>query len=104
MKRIQGMKTQTTDFSSWLEEALIVFEPFLVAECQSRLRGTPPALAEAIERVYYAPLDERERRRWHEAFHARRRRWRRAFRRVNRCRGRGAGRLARWRQTWHLGR
>ncbi len=43
------MKTQTTDFSSWLGEALTVFEPFLVAECQSRLRGTPPALAEAIE-------------------------------------------------------
>lgn len=71
---------------------------------QRDLKAASQALAEAIERVYYAPLDERERRRWHEAFHARRRRWRRAFRRVNRCRGRGAGRLARWRQTWHLGR
>ncbi len=43
------MKTQTTDFSSWLEEVLTVFEPFLVAECESRLCGTPPVMAEAIE-------------------------------------------------------
>ncbi|WP_458524408.1 transglutaminase family protein [Onishia taeanensis] len=59
------------------------------------------ALAEAIERLCYAPLKEAERRRWQARFDARRRAFRRAFRRARRGRFGGAGRLARGRQTWH---
>jgi len=75
-----------------------------VLKHQRDLAAASQALAEAIERLYYAPLDESERRRWRQYFHARRRHWRGVFRRVSRCRSGDAGRLARWRQTWHLGR
>ncbi|MDI4638604.1 MULTISPECIES: DUF3488 and transglutaminase-like domain-containing protein [Halomonadaceae] len=71
---------------------------------QRDLESACQALAEAIEQLYYAPLDDSQRRRWREVFHTRRRHWRRVFLRVSRCRGGSAGRLARWRQTWHLGR
>ncbi|WP_168012437.1 transglutaminaseTgpA domain-containing protein [Halomonas salinarum] len=61
------------------------------------------ALAEAIEQLYYAPLDGDERDRWRTRFEVRRHEWRRLFLSIRRCRSGSAGRLARWRQTWHLG-
>ncbi|WP_192036186.1 DUF3488 and transglutaminase-like domain-containing protein [Halomonas sp. YLGW01] len=74
---------------------------------RERLAFASEALAEAIERLCYAPLEEAERRRWEARLERRRRHWRRAFRRVRWSRSGGssgrAGRLARWRQTWHLG-
>ncbi|WP_136254014.1 hypothetical protein [Onishia niordana] len=60
-------------------------------------------MSAAIERLYYAPLDGDERDRWRTRLEVRRHEWRRLSLSIRRrCLG-GAGRLARWRQTWHLG-